>query len=410
MRTMSSSARARRDSRGSAGTGGRVPVIILGGNDNALSIARSLGSRGVPVYCLGTHPVVGRSRYATPIETGGSHDEPEQAWADYLLGPRSDSLRGAVLITGSDVGLEFIAGRRAELAERFTLDISDPVVQMRMLDKLSAYRAAAEAGIPTPRFWVADTLEEVEAVRDDLAYPLLVKPLLSHEYQAQFQGTKFVVAQDFAETREAVARVSGMGIAVMLVEQVPGPDTLLCSYYTYMDEDGQPLFHFTKRILRRHPSGMGLSCCEVTDRIPDVQDVALRFFQAVGLRGLANAEFKRDPRDGILKLIECNARFTAADALVRRSGIDLAQLVYNRLTGGPLPPLDTYRSGLSQWRPSRDVKAYRELKAAGQITLGAWLRTLARPQNIPYFSATDPMPAIAHVGSLLRRGLPGSKR
>ena len=75
----------------------------------------------------------------------------------------------------------------------------------------------------------------------------------------------------------------------------------------------------------------------MTDRNPEVAELGLRFFQGVGLRGLANVEFKRDARDGRLKLIECNHRFTAPTGLLRAAGMDLPLFVYNRLTGRPLP-------------------------------------------------------------------------
>ena len=127
-------------------------------------------------------------------------------------------------------------------------------------------------------------------------------------------------------------------IEVLLVELIPGLDDLLCSYYTYLDEAHQPLFHYTKRVIRRNPPGMGGGCYHVTDWIPELCDPSLRLIQEAGLRGLANVEFKRDPRDGQLKLIECNARFSASLCLSRRSGFDLARFVYNRVVGLPQAP------------------------------------------------------------------------
>src|SRR6185437_4458297 len=125
------------------------------------------------------------------------------------------------------------------------------------------------------------------------------------------------------------------GLDVMVVEMVPGPDSRLCSYYTYLDESGTPLFHFTKRVIRRSPPVFGGGSYHITDWLPEVKELGLRFFQAVGLRGLGNVEFKRDERDGRLKLIECNARFTEANCLVMASSLDLPLLVYNRLVGRP---------------------------------------------------------------------------
>jgi D-aspartate ligase len=68
---------------------------------------------------------------------------------------------------------------------------------------------------------------------------------------------------------------------------------------------------------------MGPATCHATDHVPDVKNLALRLLDEVGLVGLANAEFKLESRDVQLKLIECNARFTAAKGLVTRAGIDL---------------------------------------------------------------------------------------
>src|SRR5438105_868251 len=80
-----------------------------------------------------------------------------------------------------------------------------------------------------------------------------------------------------------------------------------------------PLFEFTKRVIRRFPAMTGTACYAITDRIPEAAELGNRLFRHVALRGLANVEFKRDVRDGTLKLIECNARFTASQALVTRS-------------------------------------------------------------------------------------------
>jgi len=132
----------------------------------------------------------------------------------------------------------------------------------------------------------------------------------------------------------------------MLVELIPGLDDRLCSYYTYLDERGEPLFDFTKRVIRRNPPGMGGACYHVTDWIPEICEPALKLFRHVGLRGLANVEFKRDDRDGQYKLIECNARFTASNCLIERAGFDLARFVYNRVAGLPQAPLTSFRTGL----------------------------------------------------------------
>jgi predicted ATP-grasp superfamily ATP-dependent carboligase len=367
--------------------------VILGGDPNALSIARNLGRRGIRVYAVNEPDAPLRySRYCRLLLVPwlGSN---VASWTAYLLGPQAQALRGAVLLAASDEALEIITDNRAHLAERFLLDDSNPDAQRSMLDKLSTYQAARTAGVPLPRFWVTGGERTLEQFSPELVYPLLVKPLSSYRFGSKFGGKKFFVANHFEELRHAFEMAQTAGVEVMLVELIPGPDDRLCSYYTYLDHSGAPLFDFTKRIIRRFPVGMGNGCYHITDWNPEVREVALKLFRQVGLRGLANAEFKRDERDGQLKLIECNARFTAADCLLTKSGFDLPSFVYNRLAGLPQVPLTKYKTSLRLWYPTQDFKAFLELRRQKHLSLWGWLRSIAHRQTLPYFRWSDPLPS-----------------
>lgn len=372
------------------------PAIILGGEANALSVARQLGRVGVSVYALGEAESVVRSsrfaRWITPTLDGGL----EASWARWLLGSGSDDLKGAVLLACGDAGLRVIAQHRDALLSRFVLDDSNPTAQLAMLNKMTTYQHAVAAGVPTPKFWIVDSREQVLALRDQLVFPMIVKPRMSHVFEEKF-GKKYLHAPSFDEALRGVDAASAAGVEVVLMEYIPGPDTRLCSYFTYLDEKGKPLFHFTKRVIRRYPAGMGPACYHITDWIPNLVEPSLKLFRHVGLRGLANVEYKQDERDGSYKLIECNARFVASNALVASAGFDLAAFVYNRLTGRPQPPMEKFRSGMRMWDPGRDFTAFRELRAAGQITFAQWIRSISHHQTFPWFSWTDPMPAVARL-------------
>jgi predicted ATP-grasp superfamily ATP-dependent carboligase len=371
------------------------PVLLLGGDANALSVARSLAHEGIPVHAIGLPDSPMRwSRCCRwiPIEI---QSDVQASWVRFLLGGDSDNFRGAVLLSCCDDSIELIAKHRDELSHRFKLDDSNRDAQLCMLNKLATYRAAVAAGVPTPRFWVADSREQLDGIRDELCYPLIVKPQHSHAFAARIGKEKFLRVENFSELIDAHRRLTEQaGIAVVLMESIPGPDDRLCSYYTYLDEHGRPLFDFTKRIIRRSPMNRGPACYHVTDWNPDVKEVALRLFQHVGLRGLANAEFKRDERDGKLKLIECNARFTAANCLVTASGLDLSKFVYNRLVGRPFELPSEYTRGLHLWDPVLDFRAFAELRRTRQLTLGDWVSSLRQPKTLPYFRWTDPLPSI----------------
>jgi predicted ATP-grasp superfamily ATP-dependent carboligase len=139
------------------------------------------------------------------------------------------------------------------------------------------------------------------------------------------------------------------------------------------------------------------------DHREEVIELGRRLLVGAGVRGVANVEFKRDARDGQLKLIECNLRFTAANELVRHAGIDLAALAYARVTGRPDPPLSGYRAGVRLWNPLPDVRSLVAHRRQGDLTVARWIASLLRPLHLPLWSWRDPGPSIRVVARRTRR-------
>jgi D-aspartate ligase len=376
------------------------PVILVGGEANAVSIARSLDRLGVTVHLIDGAPPARRSRAIRPIPM--SRDAGPSEWAEFLLGPASEPLRGAVLLAGSDAGVQLLALNHEMLRERFLLADSNPSAQLCMLDKACTYEAAVSAGIPTPKAWALNAPTDIDAIRSELVFPLIVKPRLSHVFRAVF-GRKFFVADSFEQVVAGVRAAWEAKVDVLLMEMIPGPDSLLCSYYTYLDEESRPTFDFTKRVVRRYPANMGLGTYHVTDHIPELRPLAIGLFQHVGLRGLATAEFKLDERDGELKFIECNARFTAANQLLTAAGFDLAQWVYYRIIGKPHSAPAGYPAGVHLWSPFRDLGAFLELRSRGELGTRAWIRSLFHRQSFDWFDWRDPLPSIVLHWQQFRR-------
>jgi len=371
------------------------PALILGGSVNALSVARSLGRRGIKVYLSaseGRH--VQFSRYCTRSYPFGKDVKGSDFWSELLFGPRAEELHGSVILVCNDEAVSFVANNRDRLAPLYRLDPSVPELQLAMLDKQKTLTLARSVDVSAPRFWHVDDASELDAIEHELSFPLIVKPLHSHLFQAKFGGHKYLTVRTRAEVREAMHKVWAAGLRAMISEWIPGPDHLLSSYYTYIDKNGRPAFHFTKKVIRRFPKNEGLTSYHLTDWDPAVAGFGWRFLQGIGFRGLANVEFKRDLRDGCLKLVEVNARFTAPQELFVRCGLDTASLIYDDIIGAPLPEKLTYERGVRLWYPMRDFHAFLQLNAMNELTFGEWVRSICFWQTLPYFKATDPMPTI----------------
>ena len=369
-----------------------MPAVLLGGALNALSAARSLRAHGVSVDVLGdgrVDPLVRHSRacrrfLAVPDAAGRV-----ETWTAWLS--ESDP---AVLLPCSDEGVEFVADRRAALEGlgHRPVQANDQALS-DMLDKARTYELAREAGVPAPCTITLSSLEDLEDLR--FPFPCAIKPRYSHSFTSHFKpDAKAATVSDRAEARRLLGPILAAGHSMLLTEVIPGRDDRFRSYYTYMDEDGEPILHFTKRKLRQYPTQFGLGSYHLTEWHPEVADLGLRFARHAGLRGIVNVEFKQDERDGRFKLIECNPRVTAADAQVRAAGLDLALIAYNRLVGGPMPQLDSFKDGLGLWFPMEDLRALRKYRSLGQLTYAQWLRTMLHRQIPPVFSWTDPKPSM----------------
>lgn len=370
------------------------PVVILGGAVNALSAARSLGRRGVRVVALGESSAVApvaSSRFVSSYVPPPPTCDVQAGWLDWLDVNRVD----AVVLPASDHGLEFVARHRASLVAwgHRPVEADDDLV-LDLLDKQRTFERAQAAGVEAPRVVL---VEHPDAVTDiGLSFPCALKAVQSHRAPAAMRA-KGVVVESAGEAVDAV-RAYG---PLLASEIVPGPDDEFCSYYSYF-VNGEPLFGFTKRKLRQYPVRWGTGTYHLAEHVPEAAELGLRLFRALGLVGLGNVEFKRDERDGRLKLIECNLRLTAADPLLHACGLDLPWLLYARVAGLDVDVPASFRYGKRQWHPVLDARAFLDYRRTDGMRASVWARSLVHRHRLPLWAADDPMPSVRQAAEAAR--------
>jgi len=386
----------------------KPPVLLLDGGIVSLSAARSLGKRRIQVFALDIPQNQARfSRYSRRIPFRGNN---QQAWVEWLTSDGLQEYRGAVIFPCSDDMVEMAARYRPQLEAHYILpEIKDDLL-LAMLDKAETYKLAEKIGVPAPKTWVVNSRADIESIMDSVPYPCALKPRYSHDFRGRQLIKKiFTVSNRDALIAEFV-RINELGARghfrsnLIVTEIIPGEgEDLFQSYYSYIDENGMPLFHFTKRKLRQYPNDSGNGTYHMTDWNPEVAAIGLHFFQGVGYYGLGAIEFKRDPRDGVLKLMECNPRLTNATELIRRCGFDIAWFVYNRLIGQPLPTMDEYRRGVRLIRPVRDFLSFLDSHRRGRLTWKQWLRSVWHKQHFETFAWSDLLPSVMMMYYYVKR-------
>jgi predicted ATP-grasp superfamily ATP-dependent carboligase len=272
-----------------------------------------------------------------------------------------------------------------------------------MLDKEKTAELSNKAGVPSPARWTVNNGTEVGEIIDRVQFPCALKPRHSHLFSRYFPSIKLFVAQNAGELMDHYRKVEPYGLEMIVTEIIPGGDDQYFSYYTYIDQDGTPLFHFTKRKIRQFPAGFGQWTYHISGWYPDVAEMGLKYFKGIGLKGIGTVEFKRDERDGTLKVIDCNPRFTLAIELLKFCGIEWALLVYNKLNGYPLPSVATFNQGVRVLRPLSDFLAFRELRKTGLAAWFTWMKSISHRQHFQYFRWSDPMPSLVRILPMMKR-------
>jgi predicted ATP-grasp superfamily ATP-dependent carboligase len=133
------------------------------------------------------------------------------------------------------------------------------------------------------------------------------------------------------------------------------------------------------RELRTAPIYFGSA--SVVEPISDPETEALcdRFFQSIGYAGLCELELKRDSRDGRVKLIEANPRYSVTADAAPYAGVDLGWLHYQDLIGEPVESMEWNGRHFHHIVLRRDVTCFRSYLKAGLTTWGDIARSYRSP-------------------------------
>jgi len=129
---------------------------------------------------------------------------------------------------------------------------------------------------------------------------------------------------------------------------------------------------------------------------PEAEEQARRVLAALRLDGIVEVEFKRDARDGRLRLLDVNARAWGWHTLGRRAGVDFPFLLWQLTSGAAVQPLRG-RAGVRWVRALTDVPTALGEIRAGRLGLFAYLASLRGTIEFAVLAADDPLPALLEL-------------
>lgn len=361
-------------------------AVIFGVNQYVgLSAARCLGEQGVHVVAV----VMEKHRYSEDYGFSSRYIS-EQVFVphyDLTEGRRKIVERlnqyarlqevKPVLIPTADPHVEIIDEYLDELKEHYLLPALEKGLYTKLQDKDELYLKCLEHDVLVPKVLIPHGQQGFfERVEAEIGYPCLVKPVSSFEFIGIFRVKMFVVSNRH-ELEEGLKKSKEAGQDVFVQQMIQGFDDHMYTFDAWINSQGCVSHWVTGQKQRQFPINFGSSTFIRQKYVPEIVEIGSKFLTALGYRGFAEVEFKKDARDGKFYLIEVNVRITNFNTLLAKVGFNVPLVWYRELTGQPVDSLAlTEDTGWHFWYSYEDFRAISNYLAKGQLNLGQILRSL----------------------------------
>ena len=376
-----------------------VGAVVVGGDYQGLGIARSLGRRGLPVCVIDDERSISpHSRYTThAVRVPSLRDQDRSVDVILEVGSRL-RLDGWVLFPTREETVAAFSRHRDRLRERFRVPTCGWDAVRWAWDKRNTYRLAQQLGIPVPRTWYPKSMADLRDV--DAEPPFAIKPAIKEHffYATKAKAWKARTRTELEDLFRRAASVAGLG-EVMVQEFIPGDGSQQFACCVFFKR-GTAVGQMVVRRLRQHPPDFGRASTYVeTTDVPLLESLSHSLLRAVDYYGLAELEYKLDPRDGEYKLLDFNARTWGYHSLGGRAGVDFPYLLFADQIGCAPDPCRA-RAGVRWVRILTDLPTALSTLAGGKLAWRSYVNSLRIAHTEAVFSRDDPMPGLAEIALL----------
>ena len=400
---------------------GRYPL-----HHGTVGAIRSLGRLGVPAYAIaedrGTPAAL--SRHLTGYfvwPTSGSEPREQLLAGLRRIGGRLARTAGGpvVAVATDDEAAVLLAEEREQLADVFRLPPVEAGLPGRLADKQGLFELCSEYGVPAPGTVLVDSPSGLRDAVARFGLPVVVKnaapwsrlaaPVVGSTTALRAPGDVLAVA--------AALERSGGGRVIVQEYLAPeggtprrSPDWFV---HVYCPADGGEPLVFTGLKLHGWPPGGGVTTRGVALPNRSLAEAAARVCEKFGYRGIGDMDWRYDPRDERLKLVDFNPRLGAQAQVFRTdAGVDLVRAMHLDLTGRRIPAgrqIDGRELIVEHLDAAASLSAL--LRRSRSRGTGPGAPRLAAVRREPaWFAWDDPVPfaaATARFGALALRRLVG---
>ena len=293
-----------------------------------------------------------------------------------------------LIIPNEDFTVELLSKHKSQFDKITKIPLKDYGVVSKALDKAQTMKVAIQNDIPCPKTHFIEDEAEISQVADTIEYPAIIKPRKS----AGGVGIEKVFSKDeFVKQYRRIHKVFPFPI---VQDFIPGPDTKF-NFSAILDKNGETKASFAMEALRLYPYNGGVGTYARSVRNDAVAKYGLKFLKASEWYGIAQVEFKLDPRDNLPKLFEVNPRFWGMTEMAVCSGMDLPYILYRMIVDGDEVEYSEYKTEqYLRWLLPGDILHFLT-NPNRRYNLKNFLRFFDKNLHYAILSSDDPLPTLA---------------
>ena len=355
-------------------------VVVAGAYRTGVVLMRNLARRRLRVCCIDCNP----SQPGFRTVYGKTHlcpnpDEDGDGWLEFMITLSARMGGRPVLMASADQFVSAIARYADALKDHFVFCHASSLLQAQLATKEHQYAMAEAHGLPVPKTRFVRSADDVAAFGRHAEFPCVLKPLHFREWERLPIGhplhQKKLIASGSPEELASSYRLSSEASPDAVIQEViEGPDWAKLVYLSCYGRGGERIGACMVRELRAFPIHFGSGSMVEPFSDEETDFLCDQFLRHIGYRGLCEIELKRDSRDGRVKMIEANPRYSMTADAAPYAGVDLGWLHYLDLAGQRLSPVAPTSRKFRHVILERDIPAIRQYRRERLLTWGelAW--------------------------------------
>jgi predicted ATP-grasp superfamily ATP-dependent carboligase len=370
------------------------PIIVLGEELSALHIIRTFERRNIDVHCIITKksPII-FSKYLKKYYINTKVKNDIDALKKILNKISKKFSKRAVVYPTSDLDALNLSMIKEQVKDDFYIIAGNKEIVEILVNKSKFYEVISKNNLNYPDTYTPKNVEHVKRLGSKIEYPVFIKPIITQLFNEAFPGAlKGFVANTKYELIHYYKLVKNKGVDVIIQKIIQGPPTNSYQLEGYYDKNFLPKVLFARQRIRIWPPDFGNTslCVSIPIKKLSKEKSAInKFIKKIGYSGLMSAEYKKDEKDGKLKLLEINARVWWHIWLSQKCGADIVYLSYLDAIGEKVNYNEEYETNIKSLYLIQDILSSINMIKNKKINFKDWLSSYTGPIQFSYFSIGD---------------------